>query len=84
LLELDYGTAILLGGVSIALLFLYGDRSLYVVGIVAVALVSTPILIFCNLVWIHRIFAFMDTDSNKLGGAYQIWQGILGFVSGRL
>jgi cell division protein FtsW len=84
LCELDYGTAILLGGVSISLLFLYGARSLYVVGTVVVVLVSGPILIFFNPVRIHRIFAFTDTNSNKLGDAYQLWQGMLGFTSGGL
>jgi cell division protein FtsW len=32
----------------------------------------------------RRILAFIDIDANKLGGAYQLWQGILGFASGGL
>jgi cell division protein FtsW len=84
LLEPDYGTAILLGGVSISLLFLYGVRIFYIVGAVVAALISVSVLIFFNPVRMHRILAFMDIDSNKLGGAYQLWQGILGFASGGL
>jgi cell division protein FtsW len=84
LLEPDYGTAILLGGISLSLLFLYGSRVSYVAGAVAIVLVSVSILTFFNPVRMRRILAFIDIDANKLGGAYQLWQGILGFASGGL
>ncbi|MDR1255317.1 MAG: putative lipid II flippase FtsW [Puniceicoccales bacterium] len=84
LLEPDYGTAILLGGVTLSLLFLYGSKILHIAGAMVVAAGSLAILIFFNPVRMRRILAFMDVDSNKLGGAYQLWQGILGFASGGL
>lgn len=84
LLEPDYGTAVLLGGVALSLLFLYGSRVSYVAGAVTIALTLVSILTFFNPVRMRRILAFIDIDANKLGGAYQLWQGILGFVSGGL
>ncbi|MDR2436312.1 MAG: putative lipid II flippase FtsW [Puniceicoccales bacterium] len=84
LLEPDYGTAILLGGVSLSLLFLYGSRVSYVAGAVAIATALMSLLTFFNPVRMRRILAFIDIDANKLGGAYQLWQGILGFASGGL
>jgi cell division protein FtsW len=84
LLEPDYGTAILLGGIAISLLFLYGSKVLYIGGSLVVALISVSILIFFNPVRMRRVMAFIDVDANRLGGAYQLWQGILGFVSGGL
>jgi cell division protein FtsW len=84
LLEPDYGTAIFLGGVALSLLFLYGSRVSYVAGAVAIALVSVSIVIFLNPVRMRRILAFIDINANKLGGRYQLWQGILGFAFGGL
>ncbi|MDR0715175.1 MAG: putative lipid II flippase FtsW [Puniceicoccales bacterium] len=84
LLEPDYGTAILLGGIAISLLFLYGSKALYIGGSLVIALISVSILIFFNPVRMRRVMSFMDVDANRLGGAYQLWQGILGFVSGGL
>lgn len=84
LIEPDYGTAILIGGVAFSLLFLFGARILYMSGALIAAFFAMSVLIFFNPVRMRRVIAFMDIDSNKLGGAYQLWQGILGFVSGGL
>ncbi|MDE6432039.1 MAG: putative lipid II flippase FtsW [Opitutales bacterium] len=84
LLEPDYGTAILIGGVTFTLLFLFGSRIFYILGALVVAFFTISVLIFFNPVRMRRIIAFLDVDSNKLGGAYQLWQGILGFASGGL
>ncbi len=84
LLEPDYGTAILIGGVTFSLLFLFGSRIFYIIGALSIALLTISVLIFFNPVRMRRIIAFIDVDANKLGGAYQLWQGILGFVSGGL
>ncbi len=84
LLEPDYGTAILIGGVTFSLLFLFGARIIYVVRALILAIFAISVMIFLNPVRMRRIVAFMDIDANKLEGAYQLWQGILGFVSGGL
>lgn len=84
LVEPDYGTAILIGGVAFSLLFLFGARVFYMLGALVSAFFAISVLIFFNPVRMRRVIAFMDIDSNKLGGAYQLWQGILGFVSGGL
>lgn len=84
LFEPDYGTAILLGGVAFSLLFLFGSRVLYALSALFLAFIGISVLIFFNPIRMRRIIAFMDIDANKLEGAYQLWQGILGFVSGGL
>jgi cell division protein FtsW len=84
IVEPDYGTAILLEGVAFTLLFLYGSKISYLLGAALSAVGCLSILIFFNPVRMRRILSFIDIDSNKLGGAYQLWQGILGFASGGL
>jgi cell division protein FtsW len=84
LLEPDYGTAILIGMVVFTLLFLFGTRLLYLLVATVGGLLSISILIYLNPTRLRRIVAFLDVENNKLEGAYQLWQGMLGFVSGGL
>jgi cell division protein FtsW len=84
LLEPDYGTAILIGMVVFTLLFLSGTRFLYLLVAMIGGVVCISILIYLNPTRLHRITAFLDIENNKLEGAYQLWQGMLGFVSGGL
>ncbi|MDR1432937.1 MAG: putative lipid II flippase FtsW [Puniceicoccales bacterium] len=84
LLEPDYGTAMLMGVVAATLLFLAGSRLSHLAAAVTVAVVGISILIYLNPTRMRRIVAFLDVENNKLEGAYQLWQGMLGFVSGGL
>ncbi|MDR2737741.1 MAG: putative lipid II flippase FtsW [Puniceicoccales bacterium] len=84
LMEPDYGTAILIGVLSFALLFLAGTRLLYLMAATVGGLFVISAMICLNPTRLRRIVAFLDVDGNKLGGAYQLWQGMLGFVSGGL
>ncbi|MDR2603239.1 MAG: putative lipid II flippase FtsW [Puniceicoccales bacterium] len=83
-LEPDYGTAMLIGAVTITLLFLAGARLLYIWFAMAGGLLAISILIYLNPTRMGRIVAFLDVENNKLSGAYQLWQGMLGFASGGL
>ncbi|MDR2777120.1 MAG: putative lipid II flippase FtsW [Puniceicoccales bacterium] len=83
-LEPDYGTAMLIGAVAITLLFLSGARLLYIGFAVFGGLLAISILIYLNPTRMGRIVAFLDVENNKLAGAYQLWQGMLGFASGGL
>ena len=83
-LEPDYGTAILIGSVAFTLLFLAGSKLRYMVITMALGLAGILLLIYFNPTRMRRITAFLDFEGNKLGGAYQLWQGILGFASGGL
>jgi cell division protein FtsW len=84
ILEPDHGTAILIGALAVTLSFLAGTRLLYLLFAMFGALVSIALLIDLNPTRLRRIIAFLDVENNKLGRRYQLWQGILGFVSGRL
>jgi cell division protein FtsW len=83
-LEPDYGTAMLIGAVTITLLFLAGTRLLYILLAISGGLLAFSILIYLNPTRMRRIVAFLDVENNKLAGAYQLWQGMLGFTSGGL
>jgi cell division protein FtsW len=83
-LEPDYGTAMLIGAVAITLLFLAGTRLLYIWLAIFGGLLAISILIYLNPTRMGRIVAFLDVENNKLAGAYQLWQGMLGFASGGL
>ncbi len=84
LLEPDYGTAILMGAVTFTVLVLAGSRLLYMSCAMGLGGCLISILIYLNPTRMRRIVAFLDVENNKLGGAYQLWQGMLGFVSGGL
>jgi cell division protein FtsW len=83
-LEPDYGTAMLIGGVVFTLMFLAGVRLLFMALAMGGGILSVATLVYFNHTRMRRITAFLDIDNNKLGGAYQLWQGMLGFASGGL
>ncbi|MDR1233523.1 MAG: putative lipid II flippase FtsW [Puniceicoccales bacterium] len=83
-LEPDYGTAMLVGAVTVTLLFLAGTRLWYIGIAIFGGLLAISILIYLNPTRMGRIVAFLDVENNKLAGAYQLWQGMLGFASGGL
>ncbi|MDR1890599.1 MAG: putative lipid II flippase FtsW [Puniceicoccales bacterium] len=83
-LEPDYGTAMLIGAVTITLLFLSGTKLLYILFAMSGGLLAISVLIYLNPTRMRRITAFLDVENNKLEGAYQLWQGMLGFASGGL
>jgi cell division protein FtsW len=84
LMEPDYGTAMLMGAVIFTLLFLAGTRIPHLIAAMLTGLVCISALICVTPTRMRRVVAFLDVESNRLGGAYQAWQGMLGFVSGGL
>lgn len=81
-LEPDYGTAVLIGAVALTVLYINGTRSLFLIAAICSCVVLITLLIILSPVRMRRITSFLDVDANKLEGAYQLWQGILGFASG--
>lgn len=82
LLQPDFGTAFLFALVGGMLLFLAGTSLKYLIptaiaggGLFAFAIVQDPVRL-------NRILAFMDVEGNRSEGAYQLWQGIIGFGVG--
>lgn len=82
LVQPDFGTAFLFAVVGGILLFLAGVSLKYLIptsilggGLFAFAISQDPVRL-------GRILAFMDVEGNRSEGAYQLWQGIIGFAVG--
>lgn len=78
----DFGTAFLFALVGGLLLFLAGVSLKYLIpagilggGLFGLAISQDPIRL-------QRILAFLDVEANRSEGAYQLWQGIIGFCIG--
>lgn len=82
LLEPDYGTTALFLAVTLTLLFLNGVKWRWILASGGLVLLLFAIFIALNPVRLARIMAFSDMEATKLGGSYQLWQGIVGFNVG--
>lgn len=82
LLQPDYGTAFLIGLVGLSMLFLAGARLRYLVPTILLGVVFFAVMILHNPVRLARITNFMDLEANKMGGGYQLYQGLLAFGNG--
>lgn len=84
MLQPDYGTAFLIGLVGFSMLFIAGVKLRYLVPTLLLGAVFFALMIFHNPVRLARITNFMDIEANKMGGAYQLYQGLLAFGNGGL
>lgn len=80
--EPDWGTAMLLGAITLAMLFIAGARALHL---------GATVLIVASLMWIalaydpirmDRIMVFLDPEAHRHGTGWQIWQSLLAIGSG--
>ena len=78
----DLGTAIILGGSVMVVLFLSGARGLHVAGLSAAGLVSVLILALTRSYRRARVFSFLDPWKDPLGDGYHIIQGQIALGSG--
>ncbi|MDR2667925.1 MAG: FtsW/RodA/SpoVE family cell cycle protein [Puniceicoccales bacterium] len=84
ILEPDYGSTLLFLFVGFAILFLSGVPLRHLAACISIAAVTVAIFIALNPVRLSRILSFLDIESTKLTGSYQLWQGLIGFQSGGL
>ncbi len=82
LMQPDYGTAFLIGLVGFSMLFLAGARLRFLIPTIILGVVFFAVMILHNPVRLARITNFMDLEANKLGGGYQLYQGLLAFGNG--
>ena len=82
ILEPDYGSTLLFLFVGFALLFLGGVPLRHLATCISIAAIIVAIFIALNPVRLGRILSFLDVESTKLTGSYQLWQGLVGFQSG--
>jgi cell division protein FtsW len=78
----DLGTAIILGGSVMVVLFLAGARGKHVAGLSFGGVVAVLILAFSRSYRRARVFSFLDPWKDPLGDGYHIIQGQIALGSG--
>lgn len=84
LLQPDFGTAILMGMITMLLLFIAGTRVPYMIMMGIAALPVLYALLFSAAYRRNRILAFLDPWSDPSGVGFQIIQSYIAFGSGGL
>lgn len=84
--EPDFGTAALCGLVGFLLLYLAGTRLVFLIPSILCSGAVFSAMVYFDPVRFKRILSFlhMDDPGIQSDGAYQLYQGILGFGSGGL
>ncbi|MFA7257191.1 MAG: putative lipid II flippase FtsW [Kiritimatiellales bacterium] len=82
LAEPDFGTTILVGLVTLALLYTGGVRPLHLFGFAGAGLAGVAILLLHNENRMRRIFAFLDPEKYSQAEAWQLINGLNAFASG--
>ncbi len=82
LIEPDFGTTILVGLVTMSLLYIGGVRPFYLFGFAGAGLGALAVLLLHNENRMRRIFAFLDPEKYSQAEAWQLINGINAFASG--
>lgn len=82
LLQPDLGTAIILGGSMVVVLFLSGARGPHVGSLIGVGLVGAVILAFTQSYRRARVVSFLDPWADPLGSGYHVIQSQIALGSG--
>lgn len=82
MLQPDFGTAALVGGVGVTLLFLAGARRRYILISIGLGVVGFTVAVLHNPNRLTRLTAFLDVEGNKQTGTYQVYQSFLAFAAG--
>lgn len=82
LVEPDFGTTILIGLVTLVLLYIGGVRPFHLFGFAGIGLAGLAVLLMHNENRMRRIFAFLDPEKYSQGEAWQLINGINAFASG--
>jgi cell division protein FtsW len=83
-IEPDWGTAVLLGLVTLALLLAAGARWSHLAVTVMAAAGLVAVLAMFNAVRLERILVFLDPEAYRRGAGWQVWQSLLAIGSGGL
>jgi cell division protein FtsW len=82
LAEPDYGSTLLFLAVGMGLLFLNGAPLRLLLGSALCAAALFALFVALNPIRLGRILAFLDIESTRQSGSYQLWQSLVGFNSG--
>lgn len=84
IMQPDYGTTALLGGVTIAMLLVGGARWSYVLPSVTMAALGFVAAILSNPNRLGRVRSWMDLEATKDGFGYQVYQAQIAIGAGGL
>ncbi|HUJ28931.1 MAG TPA: putative lipid II flippase FtsW [Myxococcales bacterium] len=82
MLEPDFGTTVVLGAVTFALLFVAGARIAWLLALVAAAAPVVAFLVWHSPYRIQRVLTFLDPWKDPQGHGYQTVESLLGFGAG--
>ena len=82
LVEPDFGTTILVGLVTLVLLYIGGVRPFQLFGFAGAGLAGMMVLLLHNENRMRRIFAFLDPEKYSQAEAWQLINGLNAFASG--
>lgn len=84
LLQPDLGTVVVVGLVTLGLLFLAGARFAHLFGLVPFVLPAVAVLIWKSPYRLQRLMTFLDPMKDPTGAGFQVNQSFLAFGSGGL
>ena len=82
LLQPDLGTVVVVGVVTLGLLFLGGARLLHLSGLIPMFLIAVGLLIWKSPYRLQRLLIFLDPTKDPTGAGFQVNQSFLAFGSG--
>jgi cell division protein FtsW len=81
-LQPDLGTAVVIGTVTLGLLFLAGARLLHLFGLMPLLLLAVGVMIWKSPYRLQRLLTFLDPMKDPTGAGFQVNQSFLAFGSG--
>jgi cell division protein FtsW len=82
LLQPDLGTVVVLGSVTLGLLFLGGARLTHLAGLLPLVAMAVAVLIWKSPYRWQRLLTFLDPAKDPTGSGFQVNQSFLAFGSG--
>lgn len=84
ILQPDFGTTAVCGVVGASMLFVAGVRWRFLIPTALMAVAAFALMVWQDPIRLRRITTFIDVEAHRADGTYQLWQGMLAFVSGGL
>jgi cell division protein FtsW len=84
LLEPDFGSAVVIAGTTLGMLFIGGARLLPFAGIVAIGLLGAGVLAVASPYRMQRLVTYLDPWADQFSSGYQLTQALIAFGRGEL
>jgi len=80
----DFGTTVLLGGLSVLMLFLGGVPVWHLAGPTLGLSAIAGLLVYLEPYRVRRVLAFLNPTEDLQGVSWQLWQALIAFGSGKV